>query len=1123
MKYIGLSLYMVLCAAVSLIAAPEPKYLFQHPATNANEIVFVFAGDLWTVGRTGGNAVRLTTGVGIETDPVFSPDGSQIAFTGEYDGNTDVFVVPATGGVPTRLTHHPGVDSAVGWTPDGKNVVFRSGRESHSQRYTRLFTVSVAGGLPKALPLPSAYSGAYSPDGRHFAYSPTGGGFNFNYASYVSWRRYRGGLASAIWISGMPGLDTVKIPREGSNDFDPVWSGKDIYFLSDRSGPVTIFRFDPSANKVTKAIENAGFDIRSLSGGPNGMVYDQFGEIYTFDPKSGKGTHVHISIAADFPEVRPHFEDVSREIRYSGISPTGMRAIFEAHGDILTLPASKGDFRDITNTPGAMERQPAWAPDGEHIAYFSDQSGLYALHVAEQNGGGTVKKFPLLDSPAYYFNPKWSPDSKLVAFRDNKLDVLVLNTETGKLTKVDTDVNWDPRQNYAWSPDSKWLAYDRTLVNRLHTLFLYSVDSGKATQVSDGMSDTLYPAFDRDGQYLFFTASTNAGTRLSGLDMSSDEFSLTRGVYALILSKDAPSPVAPESDEEKGENAAKPKTEGTDKPDSKAPEGKKPVKAVRVDLEGIGDRIVGLPLPLRNYQDLQTGKAGQIYVVEGGAAGESSPGRTLSKFDLKTRKAEKLAENLASFDLSADGEKMLIEIAGPPLPGGSAPNPQPPVPQFAIVPANAPVKPGDGSLHLAGMQVRVDPTVEWKQMYNEVWRIQRAFFYDPNFHGLDTVAMEREYEPYLEGVRSRSDLNYIFQEMLGSFTVGHLRGGGGAIPSGTRVPGGLLGADFEITNGRYRIRKIYDGDAWDPQLRAPLHQPGMKVAEGDYVLAVAGKELKGDDDINRLLEGTANHTVVLRIASDANGGGAHEISTVPLGTDAGLRTLDWITANRKKVDQLSGGKLAYIYLPDTAQGGLTNFNRYYLAQTEKSGAIVDERFNSGGQVADYIVNAMNRQLLAWWAPRYGAIYRSPQQSILGPKVMLINEFSGSGGDAMPWMFRYAKVGELVGKRTWGGLVGISGYPTLMDGGIVTSPSFAFFSPEGKWEIENHGVAPDVEVDMDPKAVAEGHDPQLERAVSIAMEQLKKNPPPQPHKPPYPNYNREVSAGLRTTTTGGGQQ
>ena len=730
-----------------------------------------------------------------------------------------------------------------------------------------------------------------------------------------------------------------------------------------------------------------------------------------------------------------------------------------------------------------------------------------------------MKKFPLLDSAAYYFSPKWSPDSKLIAFRDNKLDVLVLNTENGKLTKVDTDVNWDQSQDYAWSPDSKWLAYDRTIANRLHTLFLYSSESGKTTQVSDGMSDTRYPAWDRDGQYLFFTASTNYGPSTSGLDMSSDEFSVTRNVYAVVLNKDATSPVVPESDEEKAESAGKPKAADSDKASAKPADTRPPVKPVQVDLDGIGDRIIGLPLPARSYQSLETGKAGEIYTMESGAPGEQTLGRTLSKFDLKTRKTEKLAENVASFDLSADGEKMLIEIAGPPPPPGAGPNAQPPVPQFAIVPANAPVKPGDGMLHLTDIQVRVDPVAEWRQMYNEVWRIERSYFYDPNFHGVDTVAVEKKYEPYLDGVRSRSDLNYIFQEMLGSFTVGHLRGSGGTIPSAKHVPGGLLGADFEINNDRYRIKKIYPGDSWDPQLRAPLHQPGVKISEGDYILSVNGEDLKGNDDIGRLLEGSANRTVILRVASVADGTGARDISVVPTASDAALRNLAWISANRQKVTELSGGKLAYVYLPDTAQGGLTNFNRYYLAQTEKNGAIVDERFNSGGQLADYIVEALGRQLLAYWAPRYGATYRSPQASILGPKVMLVNEFSGSGGDAMPWLFRYAKVGQLVGKRTWGGLVGISGYPALMDGGNVTSPSFGFFNPAGKWEIENHGVAPDVEVDLDPKAVAEGRDPQLDRAVAIAMDELKKNPPPQPHKPPYPNYNHEIAVGAHSTSAG----
>ncbi len=1111
-------LSVLLAFSFAAFAAPEPHYLLERPAMNATQIVFSFAGDLWSVSRSGGDANRLTTGIGMETDPVFSPDGTKIAFTGDYDGNTDVFVMPVSGGVPKRLTYHPGADYAVGWTTDGRNVIFRSSRASNSPRYTQLFSVSVDGGLPQPLPLPMAYSGAYSPDGKHFAYTPTGGAFSFQGSSFVSWRRYRGGLATAISITQMADLTTKKIPRDGSSDFNPVWVGDKIYFLSDRSGPVTLFRYDAASNGVSDVLPSNGYDIRSISAGPGGIVYDQFGELFVFDAKSGKSKKVPVEISGDFAEVRPHLEDVSRQIRYSRISPTGMRAVFEAHGEILTVPAAKGDFRNVSNSPAVMDRQPAWAPDGEHIAWFSDESGLYALHIAEQNGGGAVKKFPLLDSATYYSDPQWAPDSKRLAFTDNKLDILYFDTETGKLTKLDADYNWGVSSDEtAWSPDSKWLAYTRTLPNRLHALFLYSVASGKSTQVTDGMSDVRYPAFDKDGQYLYMTASTNYGPTTSHLDMSSDEHEVTRTVYALVLSNQGASPVPPESDEEKPVDASAP-----EKPAHNA-EAKAPPKPVRIDLENLETRIVPLPLPARAYEDLKVGKTGVLYVLEGAAPAEQMRGRVLTKFDLKSRKPEKLADNIASFDLSADGEKMLIEIAGPAMaPGAAAPS-QPPVPQMAIVPANAPVKPGEGMLHLSGLQVRVDPKAEWKQMYHEVWLIERSFFYDPHFHGLDTVAAEKQFEPYLDQIESREGLNYIFQEMLGAFTVGHLRGGGGTLPSPTRVPGGLLGADYEISNNRYRVKRIYTGGPWDPQLRAPLAQPGVKVANGDFILAVNGQNLTGTDDIQEFLEGTSGHTVVLRISSDASGANSHEVTVTPIGTETGLRTFAWIDANRKKVDELSGGKLAYVYLPDTAMGGLTNFTRYYFAQTDRDGAVIDERFNSGGQAADYIIQVMQRQLLSYWAPRYGAIYRTPEASILGPKVMMINEFSGSGGDAMPWYFHYTKLGPLVGKRTWGGLVGVSGYPTLMDGGTVTSPSFGFFSPTGEWSVENHGVPPDFEVDMDPKLCAEGHDPQLERAVAVAMEELKKNPPPQPHKPPYPNYNHGISAGNRIGSVAGNRQ
>jgi tricorn protease len=1097
------------------IAAQASHPLLQRPAFNGNLIVFSYAGDLWTVERNGGHASRLTTGTGIETDPVFSPDGSMIAFTGEYDGNTDVFVVPAIGGVPKRLTYHPAPDYAVGWTPDGKYVIFRSNRESGSPRYTKLFKVSVNGGLAIALPLPMAFSGKFSADGKYFAYSPVGGASTFNYSAYVAWRNYRGGLASSVWIADLATLDVVKVPRERSNDFNPVWVDKQVYFLSDRNGPVSLFRFDPATKSVTEAVKNTGTDIRSASAGPGGIVYDRFGELFLYDTASGQARQISVDVSADLPEVRSRISPADHDIQNYGISPTGVRAVFEAHGDILTVPAKQSTTRDITSTPGVMEREPAWSPDGQSIAYFSDESGQYALHISNQAGSGEVKKFPLANEATYYFQPAWSPDSKLIAFHDNKMEIWLLDTVTGKATVIDKAVVNDGDYDASWSPDSKWLAYTQTVSNRFHALFLHSVASGKSTQITDGMSDVRFPAFDRGGQYLYFTESTNYGTSTSGLDMSSDAFDVTRSVYGLALAMDTASPIAPQSEDEKtpdakdkkdsgGEHADQDKSDAAKKSDEagkqeKTEKAEKP-KPVKVDLERLEDRAVALPLPATGYTDLAAGKEGTLYLLEDGAGGQ-----TLTRFELKTKKSEKLADHIAGFDLSFDGNKMLLEMGrgesgGPQAAGG-------PAPTFVIVSADAPVKPGEGKLDLSGMELRVDPRAEWRQMFHEIWQVERSFFYDPHYHGVDTVAEEAKYKPYLDEVGSRSDLNYLFQEMLGDFSIGHLRGSGGTIPHPNRVRGGLLGADYEIVNGRYRIKQIYTGEHWNPQAHAPLAEPGVKVGEGDFILAVDGQDLSGSDDIQRLLEGTAGTQVVLKIATDATGKDVHDVTVTPIADDLSLRNLAWIEANRRKVQELSDGKLAYVYLPDTALGGLTNFNRYYFAQLDKQGAVIDERFNSGGQAADYIIHAMQRTLMSWWAPRYGAIYRTPQASILGPKVMITNEFSGSGGDAMPWYFREAQLGPLVGKRTWGGLVGIGGIPVLMDGGQVTSPSFGFFNPQGQWDVENHGVQPDYEVDMEPKPVSEGHDPQLEKAVSLALDELAKHPVPEPHKPGYPNYNR----------------
>ncbi len=1087
-------------ACASLLNAAEGRQLLQRPALSQTHIAFSYAGDLWTVARAGGAAVRLSSGIGFESDAAFSPDGQTLAFTGEYDGNVDVYTVPVTGGTPKRITYHPDADNVIGWTPDGKRIIFRSGRDSFS-RFTKLFTVPVEGGLPQSMPLPMGYSGAFSPDGKKFVYAPLGVGGGFS--NFVAWKRYRGGRASYLWLADMTTLETVKIPRTDSQDFDPMWLGDKVYFLSDRTGKASLYRYDPATKAVTDLLKNTGYDINSAKAGPGGIVYDQFGDIHIYDAKTGKDAKINIDITGDMPELRPRFTDVSTEIRNIGISATGVRAVIEAHGEILTLPAAKGDTRNLTNTPGVMERSPEWSPDGQSIAYFSDQDGPYALHVKAQSGLGETKKIFISKDAAYYRNPQWSPDSKHIAFHDNRLNFWLAEIASGKVTKLHTDRISDNNADTAWSPDSKWLAFTPALANRMHAVFLYSLDSAKSAQVTDGMSDARMPAFDRDGQYLYFAASTDFGTSISGLDMSSDAFSTTRSIYAVVLSNDAMSPIAPESDEEKAVAERSP-VRRPGAPENAAT----PAKPTRIDLDGISGRIVALPIPARSYVSLSAGKAGVLFVAESRASGRAGQGtgRTLHKFDVKTKKLETFAQSVMNYAISADGEKILVGMGGAgedAVPAGPGVAPRL---NYAIVSTATAMKAGDGALKLANLQIRVEPMAEWQQMYREVWRIESAYFYDSKFHGVNIQEAEQTYAQYVKTIASRAELNYIFQEMLGEFSVGHMRGGGGTIPNPKRVPGGLLGADYEITDGRYRLKRIYSGESWNPQLRSPLVQPGLKVQQGDFILAINGENLSATDDISQLLEATANHSVRLRVASDANGTNAREVTVIPAASETALRNLSWIDDNRRKVDQLSGGKLAYAYMPDTGLGGLTSFNRYFFAQTDRQGLVLDERYNGGGQVADYVIEVLKRPLMSYWKPRYGDVYKTPAGSIQGPKVMIVNEFAGSGGDAMPWLFRQAKLGTLVGKRTWGGLVGVGNYPPLMDGGNVTAPSFGFFSPAGEWDVENRGVAPDVEVELDPKSVAAGRDPQLEKAVSLALAELEKTTVPTPKVPKFPDYH-----------------
>ena len=1104
--------------AGAALAQGTQATLFQKPTVNQTHIVFSYAGDLWIVPKEGGDARLLTTGVGVETDAIFSPDGSTIAFTGSYDGNTDVYIVPAKGGVPKRLTYHPTPDIVAGWTTDGRGVLFASSRNSYSS-FPRLYTISTEGGFPTELPLPIAERGSFSPDGSQIAYEPLP-------QWQPEWKPYRGGQTDKIWLARLSDSKVEALPRENSNDRHPMWVGDTVYFLSDRSGMMSLYSYDTNSKKVTRLVNNNDLDIKSASAWKGGqgsnpvIAYEKFGTVHLYDIRSGKSQQVNIRLAADLVNIRPRFEKVGSRISNAQISPTGARAVFEARGEIITVPAEKGDPRNLTNTPGVMERDPAWSPDGKWIAYFSDESGEYALHIRDQKGDGEVRKISL---PAtFYYSPVWSPDSKKIAFYDKKLQLWYLETDKGSSVKpVKIDKNPDGLNNDVmtpvWSPDSKWITYARQLDNHLRGIFVYSLETAKANQLTDGLSDARHPAFDANGKYLYFTASTNLGPAFSFAEMSNFPHQSSRNVYAVVLRKDLPSPLAPESDEEKIKEEKKEEPKPAEQQQGAAqagapgaaarPPAKKEPEPVKIDLEGIDQRIIALPIPSLNFLNLRAGKANTIYLIEAPPAGPGGPGGpprfTLHKYDLEKRKFDKAMDGITGFEVSANGEKALISRG----PGWMImPTATMGAPAGPAGPGGPPGPAGAQMLKTSEMEVRIDPKVEWKQMYDEVWRGERDFFYDPNAHGLNIEEAKKKYAPYLESIAHRSDLNYLFTEMLNQLTIGHMFIFGGDIPNPRFVPGGLLGCDYTVENGRYRISRIFNGENWNPNLRAPLTQPGVNVKQGEFLLAVNGRELRSTDNVYRFFESTANKQVVIKVGPNADGRDAREVTIVPIANETGLRNRDWIEGNRRKVDQLSGGKLAYVYVPDTSGGGYTSFNRYFFSQTQKEGAVIDERFNSGGSLADYIVEYLSRPLLNYIYFREGRDIPTPLGAIYGPKAMIINELAGSGGDALPWYFRKMKIGPLIGKRTWGGLVASFRPPPLMDGGGVTAPDAAIYGLNGQWEVENVGVGPDIDIDLDPALWRQGKDPQLEKAVEWLMEELKKNPAPKYKRPAFPDYH-----------------
>ncbi len=1113
----------------SLSALAQSPLLLRNPSLSQTLIAFLYGGDIWTISRDGGEATRLTVAAQATAGPVFSPDGSSIAYTANYAGNRDVYVIPAAGGQPRRLTYHPGDDVVVGWTPDSQRVLFISPRVSYSRGNDNLFSVSTSGGFPSAYPLPIAEKGSLSPDASHLAYVP-------HIQWQRAWKRYRGGQTTPIWIADLKDSSVESIPRQNSNDFNPMWVGDKIYFLSDRDGPKSLYVYDTAAKTVSPLFKNTGFDFKSASAGPGGIVIEQFGALRFFDYATRQLKTIPVHVAGDLPEVRPQFVNVdSKQITTFHLSPAGVRAVIESWGEIFTVPTDKGDIRNLTHSPAVADRDPAWSPDGKRIAYFSDEPGEYELQIRPQDGQGEVKHWSLGKSPSFFYDPVWSPDGSKICYSDKRLNLWMIDVATGKITLLDTDRYDTPQRDMqaAWSPDTQWIAYLKQLPSHLHAVMAYSVEQGKAFQLTDGLSDTQFPVFDKNGKYLYFAASTDIGLGSSWLDMSSLDHPVSRNVYVAVLSKDLPSPLAPESDEEKIKEAAKQEAQkdadqnpGKKKGKLSVVESAGPIKSdkdesdhkesetddatpqkvvVKLDLDGFGQRILALPIPARNYLSLRAGKSGVLFLGEGPLVlrvNDDNPSLTISKFELSKRKADKFIEEANGFDLSFDGSKLIYHkdkdfiVAGtdePPSAGGKP-------------------KPGEGPLKLDAMQVYIEPRAMWRQMFHETWRIERDFLYDKNAHGLNLEKAAHLYEPYLDNLGSRDEFTYLLEEALGEISLGHVFVGGGYRPEIKEVGVGLLGADYSLENGRYRFTKIFNGENWNPDAQAPLTQPGVNVKPGEYLFAVNGKELTANDEIYRFFEGTAGKQTILKVGPTPDVKKARDITVVTIPNETSLRHLDWVESNRRKVDQLSHGRLAYVYLPNTAGDGFTNFNRYFFAQVGKEGAVIDERFNGGGDLADYVIDYLKRPLNSLITARDGEDQSSPGAAIYGPKAMIINEMAGSGGDALPWYFRKAQLGPLVGKKTWGGLVGIYGYPSLIDGGSVTAPRVALYGLTGEWEVEGKGIAPDVDVELDPAQVRQGHDPQLERTVQILMDELAKHPLRKYERPTYPNYHDKDALG-----------
>jgi tricorn protease len=994
--------------------------------------------------------------------------------------------MPTKGGLPTRLTHHPDPDRMLDWYPDGQEILFATPMTSEKQRFNKLYRVPVTGGLPEVLPVPYGEFGAVSPDGATLAYMPLSRDFR-------TWKRYRGGTAPDIWLFGLSDSQAKKLTTSDANDGQPMWHGSTLYFLSDRDANfrANIWAYELDTDTVRQITHFEDFDIHFPAIGPDDMVFENGGRLHVMDLATETVKAIDVQVITDRATLRPRPVNVGDQLTDGDISPSGKRAVFAARGEIFSLPAEHGVVRNLTRTSAFAERHPAWSPDGKTIAYFSDRTGEYELSVRPSDGSGEERTLTEL-GPGYRYTPIWSPDSKKIVFIDNLQVIHLYDVESENVTEVDRGL-WMTQGGLdgfevSWSSDSRWFAYSRGLDNRQSAVFLYDATSGEQHQVTSGFVDSFNPVFDPEGKYLYHLSARTYEPDYSSFDRTWIYTNPTN-IVAVPLREDVPSPMAPRNDvENNGDDAEK---EGDDEDsddgedEKKADDKRAKPEMVKIDLDGFEARTVVLPPAAGQYDNLEAVK-GKVIYQRRPRTGSDSDASPIVFWDLEDREEKTILDNADGYGLSADGKKMIV------LSGGKV-----------VIVKVAPSQKMDKPLATSSMEMTVNPSEEWRQIFNDAWRLERDYFYDPNMHGVDWPAMRDRYGALLDDVITRWDLNFVIGELIGEINTSHSYRGGGDVERGEQRGVGLLGVDWELANGAYRIARIVTVGPWDTEARSPLAEPGVEVSEGDWVLAVNGTPIDVTRDPWAAFEGLADTTVILTVNDKPSSDGAREVLVETLGSEARLRNLAWIEHNRRKVEKATGGRVGYVYVPDTGRGGQTELYRMWRPQFSKDGLIIDERFNNGGQIPDRFVELLNRPLYNFWAVRSGKDWQTPFISQIGPKVMLINAWSGSGGDAFPYYFRAAGLGPLIGTRTWGGLIGYSGCPPLVDGGRLTVPTFSFYNLDGEWDVENYGVDPDIEVVDDPSLMLDGGDPQLDRAIAEVLKSLDENPPVRPERPEYP--------------------